>query len=138
MSVAAHTLYEKTRPDLLPGPGGVLDLSGARYEQISEHAVRVRGSVCPEKRLPYQIKLEGAAVVGYRCIFIAGIRDPILIGQIDSFLDMVRKYLGARYPQLGTGEAKTVLPPLWQERRHGGDGAAERFRAHRDRRAGAR
>lgn len=26
LSVAAHTLYEKTRPDLLPGPGGILDL----------------------------------------------------------------------------------------------------------------
>ena len=37
------------------------------------------------------MKLEGAAIVGYRTIFIGGMRDPILIGQLDSFLDNVRK-----------------------------------------------
>lgn len=26
VSVAAHTLYEKTQPDQLPGPGGILHL----------------------------------------------------------------------------------------------------------------
>jgi hypothetical protein len=26
LSVCAHTMYEKTRPDLLAGPGGLLDL----------------------------------------------------------------------------------------------------------------
>ena len=30
------------------------------------------------------IKLEGASIVGHRTIFIGGIRDPILIGQIDA------------------------------------------------------
>lgn len=28
LSVCAHTMYEKTRPDLLAGPGGLLDLVG--------------------------------------------------------------------------------------------------------------
>ena len=32
-SVAAHTLYEKSRPDLLAGPGGILDLNDSHYEQ---------------------------------------------------------------------------------------------------------
>ena len=45
LSVAAHTLYEKTRPDLLSGPGGVLDLGGARYLPLDERRVRVSGSV---------------------------------------------------------------------------------------------
>ena len=105
VSVAAHTLYEKTRPDLLPGPGGVLDLNGARYEQISAHAVRVRGSVF-RPTPTYQIKLEGAAIVGYRCIFIAGIRDPILIGMTSKFKTKILDYLGAIYPEIKTGEAK--------------------------------
>ena len=52
--------------------------------------MRVSGSVfMPSPK--YQVKLEGAAIVGHRTIFIGGIRDPILIGQIDSFLDKVRQ-----------------------------------------------
>ena len=104
-SVAAHTLYEKTRPDLLAGPGGVLDLRGARYEPLDDRRVRVSGSVF----LPsdaYAVKLEGAAVVGHRTIFIGGIRDPILIGQLDSFLAGVRKRTEATYPELASGKAQ--------------------------------
>ena len=103
-SVAAHTLYEKTRPDLLPGPGGVLDLRGSRYEALDERRVRVSGSVfVPSNK--YSVKLEGAAIVGHRTIFIGGIRDPILLGQLDSFLDDVRTRVEGFFPQLGSGEA---------------------------------
>ena len=106
-SVAAHTLYEKTRPDLLSGPGGVLDLREARYEPLDDRRVRVSGSVFhPSQR--YSVKLEGAAVVGHRTIFIGGIRDPILIGQIDTFLDRVRKRVAADYDAL-TSTAATMV-----------------------------
>ncbi len=89
-SVAAHTLYEKSHPYLLPGPGGTLDLSECRFDQISETVVRVSGS----RFLPadkYTVKLEGARRCGYRSICVAGIRDPILISRIDPFLDEVRR-----------------------------------------------
>ena len=43
-SVAAHTLYEKTHPFLLAGPGGTLDLSNCKYEQVTDRRVRVSGS----------------------------------------------------------------------------------------------
>ncbi|GAT25272.1 beta-N-acetylglucosaminidase [Aspergillus luchuensis] len=99
LSVAAHTLYEKTRPDRLPGPGGVLCLDHASYEQLTEKTVRVRGAeFCPTP--VYQVKLEGVEKLGYRTIFIGGIRDPILIGQIDSFLADVRAYTRNLFPQL--------------------------------------
>lgn len=105
VSTAAHTLYEKTRPDLLPGPGGVLDLTGSHYKQISERAVRVSGSkFVPSEK--YQIKLEGAAICGYRTIFIAGVRDPILISQLDNLLPMVKEYAASKFPQLKTKEAE--------------------------------
>lgn len=81
VSVAAHTLYEKTRPDILHGPGGVLLLDKAQYEQINPRMVRVRGSVFETR--PYQVKLEGAMITGFRSVFIGGIRDAILIAQID-------------------------------------------------------
>lgn len=90
LSVASHTLYEKTRPDLLPGPGGVLNLQGPEYVQLTEKTIRVRGASFQPSPV-YQIKLEGVEQLGYRTIFIGGIRDLILIPQIDDFLDQVRK-----------------------------------------------
>jgi len=105
VSVASHTLYEKTRPDLLPGPGGVLSLKKSKYEQISDRAVRVWGSEFHASE-GYQVKLEGASVEGYRCAFIGGVRDPILISQIDPFLQRVKEFASGAYPQLKTGEAR--------------------------------
>ncbi|PYI17231.1 beta-N-acetylglucosaminidase [Aspergillus violaceofuscus CBS 115571] len=99
LSVAAHTLYEKTRPDRLPGPGGVLSLDKASYEQLTEKTVRVRGAELWPTPV-YQVKLEGVEKLGYRTIFIGGIRDPILIGQIDSFLADVRAYTQNLFPEL--------------------------------------
>jgi hypothetical protein len=108
LSVAAHTLYEKSRPDMLPGPGGVLDLNGARYEALDDRRVRVSGGVfLPSNK--YSVKLEGAAITGYRTIFIGGIRDPILIGQLDAFLDTVRKRANGIFPQLASGEATMMF-----------------------------
>ncbi|KAL4985171.1 CoA-transferase family III domain-containing protein [Aspergillus falconensis] len=99
LSVAAHTLYEKTRPDRLPGPGGVLVLDNASYEQLTEKTVRVRGAEFVPSPV-YQVKLEGVEKLGYRTIFIGGIRDPILISQIDEFLAEVREYTQKLFPEL--------------------------------------
>ena len=107
LSVAAHTLYEKSRADQLAGPGGMLDLGSATYEALDARTVRVRGSVF--RPTPYTVKLEGAKIVGHRTIFIGGIRDPILIAQIDGYLDTVRKYVASLHRMLGTGEAQLVF-----------------------------
>jgi hypothetical protein len=100
LSVAAHSLYEKTRPDQLPGPGGVLHVDGAKYEMLADG----RTTRCSGARFvptpTYQVKLEGAAYVGHRAIFIGGFRDPILIAQLDSFLDSVRSYTQGLFPEL--------------------------------------
>ncbi|KAH7166590.1 hypothetical protein EDB81DRAFT_681488 [Dactylonectria macrodidyma] len=102
LSVAAHTLYEKTRPDLLPGPGGVLCLDNAKYKQITDKTCRVSHAEFIER--PYQIKLEGVSHLGFRTIFIGGIRDPILIDQIDDFLERVRQYSHNLFPELDQSE----------------------------------
>ena len=101
LSVAAHTLYEKSRPDLLAGPGGVLDLGSATYDRLDARTVRVRNSVF--RPTPYAVKLEGARIVGHRTIFIGGIRDPILIGQVDAYLERVRHYAFSHHPELRDG-----------------------------------
>ena len=96
-STAAHTMYEKTDPYNLPGPGGLLDLSGTHFEAIEGGRVRVSGThFIPI--LPYKVKLEGVKSAGFRTISIGGIRDPILISNIDSVFaaieTKVRKDLG--------------------------------------------
>ncbi|CAM3941429.1 3-methylaspartate ammonia-lyase [Bordetella tumbae] len=107
-SVAAHTLYEKARPDLLVGPGGTIDLREASYEQINDRAVRVRGSRFIESA-DYTVKLEGAGIVGMRTIFIGGIRDPILIGQIDDYLSRIKADACKTYPEIRSGAAQIIF-----------------------------
>ncbi|KAI1452332.1 hypothetical protein F4805DRAFT_447825 [Annulohypoxylon moriforme] len=96
VSVAAHTMYEKSRPDILHGPGGYFDLNAATYEQLpDQRSVRVRGSVfhfSKESGLPYQVKLEAGSIIGYRSMFLGSFRDPILIKELDSLIDVVKGY----------------------------------------------
>ncbi|MCL1951101.1 MAG: DUF1446 domain-containing protein [Turicibacter sp.] len=87
-SVAAHTLYEKTDPYHLPGPGGSLDLTGCRFEAI-DGKVRVTGSRFALAK-NYTIKLEGARKIGCRTISIAGCRDRAMIENIQHIIDGVK------------------------------------------------
>lgn len=90
ISAAAHTLYEKSDPYHLPGPGGSINLEGCTFTELPGGRVEVRGSrfnPTPD----YWIKLEGARRIGYRSISIAGTRDPVMIAQIDGILQAVEK-----------------------------------------------
>ncbi len=81
-SVAAHTLYEKSHPYLLPGPGGTLDLSQCTFRQIHERTVEVTGSRFQASER-YTVKLEGAELVAYRTVLVCGVRDPVLIAGLE-------------------------------------------------------
>jgi len=85
VSTAAHTLYEKTDPYHLPGPGGELDLTGCSFTELPGGKVEVRGSRHVESER-YCVKLEGVRRVGFRTIAVAGTRDPIMIRAIDQIL----------------------------------------------------
>lgn len=100
VSVAAHTLYEKTDPYILPGPGGHLDLTKTTFTQLSDNAVRVSGSRYVNSE-GYAVKLEGAKPIGYRTVSIAGARDPILIQQIDEIMDGVRERVNDNFKDKG-------------------------------------
>ncbi len=76
--VAAHTLYEQKTPLQIVEPEGIADLSDSRYEQITERSVKVSNSTFrPANRKT--IKIEGARLVGYRTICIAGSNEPRFI-----------------------------------------------------------
>lgn len=88
-SVAAHTLYESGDPFNLVEPGGTLDTSDAKFEASSARAVRVTGSrFHPSQK--YTVRIEGASLAGFRSIVVAGIRDPLVLRQLESFLASLR------------------------------------------------
>jgi hypothetical protein len=99
LSVAAHTLYEKSRADLHYGPDGVLDLTHATYTQLSDgRSVRVEGSEfrASTRDSKWTIKLEGARTNGYHSVFMGGCADPILISQIDDIVPRVKAYVASK------------------------------------------
>ncbi len=98
-SVAAHSLYEKSDPLHIYGPGGVTDLSAVCFEQQDERTVKVSGSRFT--RTPrYQLKLEGSKRVGYRAVGIAGVRDPDTIAHLDEIIEAARQSVGQQFSDL--------------------------------------
>jgi hypothetical protein len=93
-SVAAHSLYETADPYLFAEPSGTFDISAARYEAESETAVRVHGSefIAAEHG---SVKLEGAELAGYSAMIIGGVRDPLILAQLDAWLDSITAYVRA-------------------------------------------
>ena len=100
LSIAAHTLYEKSNPYILPGPGGAINLHNTKFEQIEDNMVRVSGS----KFVPtdeYFGKLEGVRRVGYRTISCAGVADPIMISKIDEITKSVKERVEDNFASYG-------------------------------------
>ena len=90
VSVAAHTLYEKTDPYILPGPGGHLDLTRTKFEQETPSIVKVSGSRFVHGD-GYAVKLEGARRIGWRTVSIAGTRDPVMMERMDDIIEGVKE-----------------------------------------------
>ena len=77
-SVAPHTLYENADPFELKESSSTLQTNNARYEAISDRAVRVSGSEFvrdPE----CTIKLEGVRDIGYSTFLMGGVRAPYIL-----------------------------------------------------------
>jgi len=94
LSVSAHMLYENSNPFRLYEPGGVLDVTNAHYEAVSDTRVRVTGSVW--EPMPYTMKLEGASANQYQTIMIVGIADPQVLANLDLFHDKMLHVLNRR------------------------------------------
>ena len=125
-SVASITLHENPDPFEVTQPTGVIDTHDSEYAQETETTVRVTGSRYRAVATP-TIKIEGARLVGYRNILIAGLRDPRLVSRIDDFLDAYRDRImpvGAE-PRHSAGRLPAAVPSLWQGRRHGAAGAGQ-------------
>ena len=94
-SVAAHSLYENANPFELIEPDGVLNIAGSQYHAVNSRRVRVSNSSFEPKTIK-NAKLEGAIFLGYQSVIIGGIRDPLIIGQIDDWTVKLGKRLKSR------------------------------------------
>jgi hypothetical protein len=94
-SIAAHALYENADPFRLVECSGTLDLTEARYEAVDARTVKVSGSRFEEAQR-YTVKLEGAELAGYQSILVGSVRDPLIVGQIDDWLQRLRTKIDAR------------------------------------------
>jgi len=92
-SVAAHSLYEQPDPNCFYEPEGKVDLAACDFQPVGERAVRMSGTRL--EPTPPTIKLEGAAMRGYRAISVAGVRDPAVIEHIDEIEAGVRRAVTA-------------------------------------------
>jgi hypothetical protein len=100
LAVANFALHENASPIHHIEPGGMLDTSACVFEAISERAVKVSGMTwVPAEQ--YTVKLEGVERAGYRAVTICGTRDPVLIGQIDSYLETHRQKVAAKAAAFG-------------------------------------
>ena len=90
MSVAAHSLYEQADPHRITEPEGAALVNQAQYQAIDDRRTWVSGATWePAER--FTIKLEGAALVGYRAVLLAGSADPRFIAGLDAILSDVKK-----------------------------------------------
>lgn len=95
-SIVAHSLYERRNPRRSAEPGGILDVSDCTFDVLERGAVRVTGSKFIEED-QYTIKLEGAGTVGHRAISICGVRDPVLVENIEGVLERVKSAMYEKY-----------------------------------------
>ena len=118
-SVAAHALYENGSPVELVEPSGTLWLDRVTYEAVNDRAVKVSGSRFePSDR--YTVKLEGAELVGYQTVVIGSVRDPIILRQLDSWLEGMQAAGRRRLEDVfGVEEAASIQIGV---RRYGIDG----------------
>jgi len=124
-SIAAHTLYEKSNPYKLYGPGGIIDLTQTEFIQLDERRVKVSGSkfITGDE---YTIKLEGAKKTGYRTISVGGTRDPIMISQIDDILEEVKQMAKNNFSNIDTKDYKILFAI------YGRDGVMGKLEPERD------
>lgn len=118
-SVSAHMLYENADPYEMREPSGRLKARNAVYSAVNGREVRVENSEF--EPMKYTIKLEGAGIVGYQTMIMAGFRDRRFIGRIDEWQSLLVEYIHAKVNRaMGLAREQYDI----QVRRFGLDGVA--------------
>ena len=106
-TVSAHMLYENSDPFRLTEPGGMLDVTHARYVAMDERTVRVTGSRW--EPAPYTMKLEGAGAGAFQTIMLVGIEDPLVLADVDGFVARMADVLRRRIARTMGADAGAAI-----------------------------
>ncbi|HEV7264284.1 MAG TPA: hypothetical protein VGN83_05120, partial [Falsiroseomonas sp.] len=87
---------------IITEPSGTIDSSKARYEALDDRTVRVTGSAF-NKANRTTIKLEGAELAGYQSVIVAGVREPFILRQLDSWLEAMQARFAERVQEVFRG-----------------------------------
>jgi len=91
-TVAAHMLYENADPFILLEPGGHMDVTNACYNPINKRKVRVEGATWHPSKI-YNVKLEGARIVGYQTSLLVLLRDNNYVQNVKEWTEKLSKFL---------------------------------------------
>jgi hypothetical protein len=111
-SVASHALYETADPFELVEPSGTLRLADARYDAVSDRAVRVRGSRF-EPAGRYTNKIEGVRCVGFSTVVVGGVRDPYILAGFDGWLAGVERQVQQRIRDTAGGAKVEIVTRVY-------------------------
>jgi hypothetical protein len=89
-SVAAHSLYEQADPFDIREPSGRADLRHVTYRALDARRTRVEGATFEPAERP-TLKLEGAQMIGYRALLLAGAADPKFIARHEEIFAAVSR-----------------------------------------------
>jgi hypothetical protein len=89
-SVAAHSLYEQADPYEVREPSGRANLRQVTYRALDARRTRVEGATF-EPAARSTLKLEGATMIGYRALLIAGAADPRFIARREEIFTNVSR-----------------------------------------------
>jgi hypothetical protein len=89
-SVAAHSLYEQADPYEIREPSGRADLNHVTYRALDARRTRVEGARFEPAERP-TLKLEGARMIGYRALLLAGAADPTFIARHEEIFAAVTR-----------------------------------------------
>lgn len=121
-SVAGHSLYERESPFFSDICNGTIDRRECKFEQYDDLTVKVSGTKLIRK--PYTVLLEGAGKVGYRSISILGIRNPVMISQIEEILAKCKEREEERFKDQGRFQiyyhiyGKNAVLDNWEPEKH--------------------
>ena len=105
-SISGHEFYERTHPQIQLEPGGTLDMSKSSKIQLDDRRVKIIGSSWIDDLESYKVKLEGARLVGYRCLFMTTARDPNFIANLDWVFNFTKNRIKDKFEPKGLSMGK--------------------------------
>lgn len=83
-------------PYRIQGPGGIIDFTDTRFYKEEDNKVKIKGTrfVPREKN---RLRLEGAKLKGYKTHSLAGVKNPLMIKEIDVIIEDIKRQVDENF-----------------------------------------